>query len=97
VALAIAALAFLYGMGLGIQQAGAEWGFWEGPRDCATGGAGAPTSVSGLIDQINKTRIVSCTEVQWRFLGLSFAGWNALISAGVAGILAVVSVGRRPG
>jgi disulfide bond formation protein DsbB len=75
-----AALVFAYGMGLGIQQAGAEWGFWEGPRDCATAGAKATTSVNDLLAAMQTTRIVSCTEVQWRFAGLSFAGWNAVVS-----------------
>ena len=30
------------------------------------------------------TKIVSCGDIPWSWLGLSMAGWNALISAGLA-------------
>ena len=32
-ALGLAALGLLYGAGVGIYHAGAEWGFWPGPTD----------------------------------------------------------------
>lgn len=80
-AFAVAALMFVYGTSLGIQQAGAEWGFWDGPRDCATGAGAAPASVDTLLKALETARVVSCTDVQWSLLGLSFAGWNAVISA----------------
>jgi disulfide bond formation protein DsbB len=83
--LLLAALAFLAGAGLGVYHAGAEWGWWAGPSTC--GGGTAPSSGS-LLDQIDKIRVVSCTEASWRMLGLSFAGWNAVVSA----ILVVVAV-----
>lgn len=76
-------LAFLVGTGLGGYHAGAEWGFWPGPTDCG-GGSGPTTDASNLLAQLQATRLVSCTEASWRMLGLSFAGWNAVISAGVA-------------
>lgn len=77
----LAGIFFLYGLGLAVQQSGAEWGFWAGPSDCASTGGGAPTSVGGLLQALETTKIVSCTEVQWRMFGLSFAGWNAVVSA----------------
>ena len=82
-ALVLTALVFAYGSGLGVYQAGAEWGFWLGPTDCGGGGA-IPTSAGGILGELGKTRVVSCTEASWRMLGLSFAGWNALASAGLA-------------
>lgn len=92
--LAVAA-AFAYGSGLGIYQAGAEWGFWPGPSDCG-GGTAAPTSAENLLSSLSTTRVVSCTEASWRLFGLSFAGWNAVASAGLA-VLALVALvaGRR--
>lgn len=84
--LAVAAI-FAYGAGLGIYQAGAEWGFWTGPQDCgATRGAIIPGSATDLLGSLNKVKIASCTEVQWRMFGLSFAGWNAVVSAGIVGV-----------
>ncbi|WP_269585089.1 disulfide bond formation protein B [Roseibium sp. Sym1] len=79
------AAVFAYGSGLGIYQAGAEWEFWQGPTDCGGGGA-APGSATSLLQSLQSTRLVSCTEASWRMFGLSFAGWNAVASAGLAGL-----------
>jgi disulfide bond formation protein DsbB len=35
---------------------------------------------AGLLDNLDRVKVVRCDEVQWRFLGLSLAGYNALIS-----------------
>ncbi|MES0883793.1 disulfide bond formation protein B [Roseibium sp. SCP14] len=88
VLLTVAAV-FAYGSGLGIYQSGAEWGFWAGPNDCGGGGA-APASAANMLQALQSTRIVSCTEASWRMFGLSFAGWNAVASGGVA-LLALIS------
>lgn len=80
--LAVAAV-FAWGAGIGGYQAGAEWGFWSGPADCG-GGGGMPDSAANMLNALRSTRVVSCTEASWRMFGLSFAGWNAVISAGVA-------------
>lgn len=93
--LAAAGLVFLVGVALGVRHAGVEWGFWEGPGDC--GGGFAPTTDAGdLLGQLATTRVVSCTEAAGRFLGLSFAGWNAVVSLLVA-TLAFAAAGRRQG
>jgi disulfide bond formation protein DsbB len=84
IGLGLVALVFLISAGLGAYHAGVEWGFWPGPSDCA----GAPAPQSGGMDDflrsLERTRVVSCTEAAWRFLGLSLAGWNVLISLGLA-------------
>jgi disulfide bond formation protein DsbB len=36
--------------------------------------------VGDFLNQLQSTRVVSCTEAAWRLLGLSLAGWNVLIS-----------------
>jgi disulfide bond formation protein DsbB len=80
--LAVAAV-FAYGAWLGVYHAGAEWGFWPGPADCAAGSAPPTTSAADILAQIEGMRVVSCTEASWRFpagWGLSFAGWNAAVS-----------------
>lgn len=78
-----AAAIFAYGAGLGVYQSGAEWQFWDGPNDCG-GGSAAPSSASNMLQALQTTRVVSCTEASWRMFGLSFAGWNAVASAGLA-------------
>ncbi len=86
-ALALAAIVFLIGAGLGTYHAGAEWTWWPGPGDCGATSTGA-TDTGGLLDSLKNIRVVSCTEASWRFppanWGLSFAGWNAVISAVLA-------------
>ncbi len=79
---ALVAIAFLINAGLGVYHAGVEWQFWEGPQTCAStglaplGGAGE----GGLLKQLAKETFVRCDEAAWRFAGLSFAGWNAVLS-----------------
>ncbi len=79
--LLLLAFALAIGAGLGVYHAGVEWGFWAGPSDCT----GTPSSSSGnILQQMNKTRVVRCDEAAWRFLGISLAGYNALIAGGLA-------------
>ncbi|MDQ0468217.1 disulfide bond formation protein B [Labrys wisconsinensis] len=75
---------FAWGLSIGAYQAGAEWGWWMGPRDCSAGNVGAnPAGVGGLLDAINQSTVVSCTDPRLRILGLSLAGWNAVVMAGL--------------
>jgi disulfide bond formation protein DsbB len=77
------AVAMLWNAGLGAYHAGVEWHWWPGPQDCS--GAVPNFSTGGsLIDQMNKARVVRCDEAAWRFLGLSLAGYNVLISLTLA-------------
>ena len=86
IGLAALALVFLVGAGMGAYHAGVEWGFWLGPSDCGGGGGTAAGNVADFLSQLETTRVVSCTEAAWRFLGLSLAGWNVLISLGLAAL-----------
>jgi disulfide bond formation protein DsbB len=87
----VAAGIFVWGTYLGAYHAGVEWGFWPGPTSCT--GTGEGVSFSDL-SNIDATRVVPCDKVQWRFLGLSFAGYNALISAIISGFLAWSVIGQ---
>lgn len=94
--LLVVAVVFAYGSGLGIYQSGAEWKFWDGPSDCG-GGTSTPTSAANMLQALKSTRVVSCTEASWRMFGLSFAGWNAVASGGLAllALLAAFGLKRR--
>ncbi len=70
---------------LGIFHAGVEWHFWQGPADCAQV-AGGDLAGGDLLSTIDSIRPPSCSEAAARFLGLSFAGWNAIASALFAAI-----------
>ena len=85
--LAILAAAALANAWLGGYHAGVEWGLWQGPTECSgpvldLGRAGS------LFDNLDKVKVIRCDEVQWRFLGLSLAGYNVLISLLMAALAA---------
>jgi disulfide bond formation protein DsbB len=77
--LMIVGFLFIANAGIGSYQAGAEWGFWPGPQTCGTVEQ-LPTNASDLLKGIADSRIARCDEASWRFLGLSFAGWNVVMS-----------------
>jgi disulfide bond formation protein DsbB len=85
--LAVLALAALGNAGLGSYHAGVEWKLWPGPTEC-TGPIGNLGSAGTLLQRLDTVKVVRCDEVQWRFLGLSLAGYNVLISLLMAAIAA---------
>ncbi len=85
------AVLFVIGAGIGVYHAGIEWKFWPGPIACS--GAALPAS-GDLLDSLkNPPRFVSCDEASWRFLGISLAGYNALIAGVLAWIAARTAYG----
>lgn len=86
--LSLLALVFLVSAGLGAYHSGVEWGFVAGPSDCGGGSGAGAGNVGDFLNQLQTTRVVSCTEAAWRFLGLSLAGWNLLISLALAAFAA---------
>lgn len=93
--LLLVALAFLANAGLGIYHAGAEWKFWPGPASCGTLQA-IGSGGGGLLDQLNATRVIACDEAALRIFGLSFAGWNVVVSF-VVFVLALQAAFRARG
>ncbi|MEO1039845.1 MAG: disulfide bond formation protein B [Pseudomonadota bacterium] len=91
-ALAMAA-AFLIACGFALQHVGVEYGWWAGPASCSAGDIGGLT-IDSLTQGLSEARnVVMCDEIAWSMLGVSMAGWNALIS--LAGALASVFVAIR--
>jgi disulfide bond formation protein DsbB len=92
--LVILALAALGNAVFGAYHAGVEWKLWLGPADC-TGPVGNLGSAGSLLDRLDTVKVVMCDEVQWSLLGISLAGYNALISLLMAAI-AVWGVVKSP-
>lgn len=87
IGMAIVTGIFAWGAYMGAYHAGVEWGFWPGPTACT--GVGDAFS----FDQLNSMKpVISCDVVQFRFLGISLAGYNALISVGIVALLVVSMV-----
>ena len=97
-AMAAIALGMLWNAYLGVYHSGVEWKWWAGPPDCAAtlGDIGAS---GGLLGKLESIRIPRCDEAAWRFLGISLAGYNALIAAALAAVAAwgAWMEWRRPG
>lgn len=83
---------FLYGAGLAAYHAGVEWKWWPGPTTC-TGGASAAAGDLVAMLKGDKIKPPACDKAAWIFMGISMAGWNALISLGLA--IAALTAGLR--
>ena len=75
----------------GVYHAGVEWGFWPGPTAC-TGSGTAAGDMDVFMKQLQTVQVVQCDKVAIRIFGLSLAGWNAIISAGLS---ALAIIGAR--
>lgn len=75
---------FLVGMTIAAYHAGAEWKWWPGPTTCSGAGGGVNAGELSRLMEGAKVAAPRCDEAAWRFLGLSMAGWNALISLKLA-------------
>ncbi|HUZ67096.1 MAG TPA: disulfide bond formation protein B [Beijerinckiaceae bacterium] len=72
----------------GAYHAGVEWRFWQGPTGC-TGKLAKASNMNDFMHQLQTVKVVRCDAVAIRILGLSLAGWNAVISA----LIAVIAFG----
>ena len=86
-ALIAIALGMLWNAYLGVYHSGVEWRWWAGPQECS-GALDDLGSAGGLLKQLQSISVVRCDEAAWRFLGLSLAGYNALISLALAAVAA---------
>ncbi|MFQ5533557.1 MAG: disulfide bond formation protein B [Sphingomonadales bacterium] len=78
----VCGLGFVVGAALGGYHVGVEEGWWQGPTTCS--GSGGADTVEALLAQVEAAPVVRCDQVQWRLLGLSMAGYNVLLSLGLA-------------
>ncbi len=78
----LGALAAATTAGIGVYHAGVEQKWWEGPSSCTSSDIGG-LSTTELMDQIMNAPLVRCDDIPWEMLGLSMAGWNAVLSAGL--------------
>lgn len=80
-------------------HAGIEWKWWPGPASCTGGHVGTITAADmAKLLSGNIGHIVQCDEAAWRMLGISMAGYNAIVSLVLAALSLVEGayrVGRR--
>ena len=79
------AVIFTTGAITAVFHMGGEYDWWVLPAACAGGGGVDLESLTALaLGTGPVVRPVMCDAVAWSFLGLSMAGWNALISTALA-------------
>jgi disulfide bond formation protein DsbB len=86
----LAAAAIALSGAIGVYHAGVEAKIFEGMTTCTATGKGL--SAADLLEQIRHAPVVRCDEVQFRFLGISMAGWNAILSLGGATLILILSL-----
>jgi len=79
-----AGVVLVSGAGIAGFHVGVEQHWWEGTAEC--GATGTAASVAELKARLLETPVARCDEVAWSLLGISMAGWNLLLSVGLAGL-----------
>jgi disulfide bond formation protein DsbB len=90
----LAALAIGVSGGIGFYHAGVELHYFPGFTQCTSTVAGGG-STDDYLKAIMNASMVRCDDIQWSFLGISMAGWNAILSLGSALTILWLSL-RRP-
>ena len=81
---------FIFGAVVSFYHFGIEQGFFSETLVCDLGNS-RPLNKEELLNQLKKTEIVSCKDVTFRFLGLSLATINTVISLILSGCLLYTS------
>ena len=77
---------FIFGAVVSFYHFGIEQGFFSESLVCDLDNS-RPLNKEELLNQLKKTEIVSCKDVTFRFLGLSLATINTVISLILSGIM----------
>ena len=77
---------FIFGSVVSFYHFGIEQGFFSESLVCDLGNS-QPLNKEELLNQLKKAEIVSCKDVTFRFLGLSLATINTIISIILSGIM----------
>ena len=90
----LAALAIAVSGAIGVYHAGVEAKIFEGFTQCTA--LTSSSNPADLLKEITHAPLVRCDEVQFRFLGITLAGWNAILSLGGALLILILTLrGRR--
>ena len=86
----LAAAAIAVSGAIGVYHAGVELKIFEGFTTCTATARGGSTA--DLLKQITAAPLVRCDQVQWSLLGISMAGWNAILSLGGAIVIVFLTL-----
>jgi disulfide bond formation protein DsbB len=88
--LILALLAFTFAIDTGIAafHVGVEQGWWQGLSGCSAE-VGTAKTLEQLRAQILAAPVVRCDDIAWSLFGVSMAGYNVLLCAGLAAYCAL--------
>lgn len=82
----LGALAVFASAAIAAFHVGVEQGWWEGLATCSAGSIQGVSVQDLLNPDADVAAPVRCDAIAWSLFGISMAGWNALISVGLAGL-----------
>ena len=80
------ALAALATAGIGAFHVGVEQLWWEGLATCTAGSIAGISTADLLNPAADVAAPVRCDQIAWSLVGISMAGWNVILSLGLAGV-----------
>jgi disulfide bond formation protein DsbB len=78
-----AAVSALGGAGIAAFHVGVEQHWWQGTAECGST-LGPASSIDEMRKMLLAQPVVRCDEVAWSLFGISMAGYNVVISLGLA-------------
>jgi disulfide bond formation protein DsbB len=88
-------IAMAMSAGIGLFHAGVEQKWWDGPSSCS-GADPTALSTDELLQQLMTTPLVRCDEIVWDLFGITMAGWNTIISTGLALLWVFAALPKTP-
>ncbi|MES2914851.1 MAG: disulfide bond formation protein B [Pseudomonadota bacterium] len=79
-------LAALATAAIGVFHVGVEQQWWEGLATCTAGSIEGVSTADLLDPSKDVAAVVRCDEIAWSMLGISMAGWNAILSLVLAAV-----------
>lgn len=89
----LAGLAMIVSGGIGAFHVGVEQKWWQGPSGCSASSL-VGLSPAEAAKRLMATPVVRCDEIAWSLLGISMAGWNAIVSVIAGAVVAAFSFQR---
>jgi len=93
IAAVLAGLALLVTAAIGLFHVGVEQDWWEGPTACSVIGGGQ--TAEDIFAAVMAAPVIRCDETPWALFGISMAGYNAIISFLMGGLVLWLSMTRR--
>lgn len=91
---ALMGMVLIVGAGIALYHVGVEQKIFTGTESCVGGSISSATTLAEARERLLNAPVVRCDEVAWSMLGISMAGYNALISLLMGGFAGAIVVRR---